>query len=449
MTAAESGVLIIRQVHKVIKGCCPSVFKLMAGLQDHRKRRDYQLTELVTGAIALFLFKETSRNSFNNDRCARFKANYFKVFGLRLPHMDTVDAFLRKLPPFELENLKAALVGGLIEQKVLHRFKLLGKHFTVAIDGTGVCGYEENDAGQTRLRKKHKNGKTTYSHYVVDAKLVTGSGLAISLASEWVANEPGRCFNKQDCEQRAFERLALKLKKYFPRLPLCLLADGLYPNKTFFAACKANGWQFVVVLKDDSLKTLQEDIKDVENKDRQSIKTFDTSNKGKTRTVQNYEWVTAPLSHGGHAVHWLCCTETVTAKGKDGADTPPVVSRFVFLSSMEVDKKNVRGIAGAGRMRWKIENEGFNTQKHGGYGLGHKYSRSTFACLKNYYQCLQAAHMINQLVEHSKNIVGLLGAQNKLTIKHLWKDMVSVMKIAVIETKDLELTNRYQVRLAG
>ena len=100
-------------------------------------------------------------------------------------------------------------------------------------------------------------------------------------------------------------------------------------------------------------------------------------------------------------------------------------------------------------MHWKIENEGFNTQKHGGYGLGHKYSRSTFACLKNYYQCLQAAHMINQLVEHSKNIVGLLGAQNKLTIKHLWKDMVSVMKIAVIETKDLELTNRYQVRLAG
>lgn len=59
------------------------------------------------------------------------------------------------------------------------------------------------------------------------------------------------------------------------------------------------------------------------------------------------------------------------------------------------------------------------------------------------------AHMINQLVEHSKNIVDLVGAQNKLTIKHLWKDMVSVMKIAVIETKDLELTNRYQVRLAG
>ncbi len=57
--------------------------------------------------------------------------------------------------------------------------------------------------------------------------------------------------------------------------------------------------------------------------------------------------------------------------------------------------------------------------------------------------------MINQLVEHSKNIVDLVGAQNKLTIKHLWKDMVSVMKIAVIETKDLELTNRYQVRLAG
>lgn len=449
MTAAESGVLIIRQIHKVIKGKCPSLFKLMADLTDHRKRRDYQVTELITGAIALFLFKETSRNSFNNDRCELFKSNYFKIFRLRLPHMDTVDAFLRKLSPYQLENLKAALVGGLIEQKVLQRFKLLGKYFKVAIDGTGVTSYDENDAEQTRLHKTHKNGKITYTRYVVEAKLVSSSGLAISLASEWVANESGRSFNKQDCEQRAFARLAQKLKKYFPRLPICLLADGLYPNKTFMKICKDNDWQFVVVLKDDSLKTLQEDIKDVESKNRHSIKAFDTCNKGKTHIEQNYQWITAPLSHGTYTVYWISCTETITGKDKDGADIDPKISRFVFLTSMEVDKKNVRNIAQAGRMRWKIENEGFNTQKHGGYELEHKYSRSTFACFKNYYQCLQIAHMINQLVAHSKNIEDMLDTNKKLTIKHLWKDLISVLKILIIEEKDLTLTNRGQVRLAG
>ncbi|RLC74380.1 MAG: hypothetical protein DRJ03_17950 [Chloroflexi bacterium] len=28
-----------------------------------------------------------------------------------------------------------------------------------------------------------------------------------------------------------------------------------------------------------------------------------------------------------------------------------------------------------GRLRWKIENEGFNVQKNGGYGLEHAYTR--------------------------------------------------------------------------
>lgn len=420
----------------------------MSSLHDQRKRRDYQVAELVTGAIAMFLFKETSRNSFNNDRCERFKSNYFKIFRLRLPHMDTVDSYLRLLPPYELEQLKAALVGGLIEQKVLHRFRLPGKHFMVAIDGTGVTSYATNDAEQTRSHKTTKNGTTTYYHYVVEAKLVTCSGLAISLASEWVTNEPGRSFNRQDCEQRAFERLALKLKRYFPRLPICLLADGLYPNKTFFKICKSNDWEFVVVLKDESLKTLQEDIKDVASKSRHSIRTTDLQNKGKTQVDRNYEWITEPLSHGAYPVYWLSCTQTTTGKDKEGKDTT-AICRFVYLTSLKVDKASVRNIAAAGRARWKIENEGFNTQKHTGYNMQHKYSRTTFACFKNYYQCLQIAHMINQLAEHSQNITDMLNAHKKLTIKHLWKDLISVMKIVFIEDKDFEAANRCQIRLAG
>jgi hypothetical protein len=445
MTAAQSGVQIVRLLHKAIKSKCPKLFEQMAALTDQRKRKDYQVAELITGALAMFLFKETSRNAFNNDRCEQFKSSYLKIFRLRLPHMDTVDDFLRKLPPFELENLKATLVSALIEQKVLHKFKLLGRHFTVAIDGTGVTSYEENDAEQTCSHKTSKNGKTTYSHYVVDAKLVTGSGFAISLASEWVANEPDRNFNKQDCEHKAFERLAQKLKKHFPRLPLCLLADGLYPNKTFLEVCRSNDWEFVVVLKDESLKKLQEDIKDVENKNRHSISTTDKRNKGNTNIERNYEWITEPLSHGQYTVHWLSCTETITCKDKEAKAT----TRFVYLTSMEVNKKNVRDIAQAGRNRWKIENEGFNTQKNGGYNLTHKYSRSTFACFKNYYQCLQIAHMINQLAEHSKSMTEMLDTNKKLTIISLWKNLISVLKMGIIQEKHLVITGRGQMRLAG
>ena len=298
------------------------------------------MAELVTGGIEMFLFKEASRNAFNNDRSERFRNNYYKIFRLRLPHMDTVDAYLRLLAPCELENLKAALVAGLIEQKVLHRFRLLGKYFMVAIDGTGTNSYAANDAEGSRSHKTSKNGITTYSYYVVEAKLVTSSGFAISLASEWVANEPGRSFKKQDCEHRAFERLALKLKKHFPKLPICLLADGLYPNQTFMKTCAQNQWGFVVALKDDSLKNLQQDLRDTENRHRHSTSTFDRQQNGKKHVAQKYDWVGEPLCHEGHNVYWLSCTETVTRKGKDGKETaPPVTTRFVFLSSMEVGKK--------------------------------------------------------------------------------------------------------------
>jgi hypothetical protein len=50
----------------------------------------------------------------------------------------------------------------------------------------------------------------------------------------------------------------------------------------------------------------------------------------------------------------------------------PPHSRFVHLTNLTVTASTVRVLSRTGRLRWKIENEGFNTQKHLGYGLGHK-----------------------------------------------------------------------------
>ena len=47
-------------------------------------------------------------------------------------------------------------------------------------------------------------------------------------------------YDKQECEQKAFKRLAERLKSFFPRLRICIHADGLYPNAPFFEICQAN-----------------------------------------------------------------------------------------------------------------------------------------------------------------------------------------------------------------
>jgi len=51
-----------------------------------------------------------------------------------------------------------------------------------------------------------------------------------------------------------------------------------------------------------------------------------------------------------------------------------------------------------GRIRWKIENEGFNVQKHGGYALEHTYTRHV-ASAKVFYLLLQLTHTLAQLIE--------------------------------------------------
>ena len=48
-------------------------------------------------------------------------------------------------------------------------------------------------------------------------------------------------------------------------------------------------------------------------------------------------------------------------------------------------------------MRWKIENEGFNVQKRGGYALEHAYTNHPNSA-KIFYFLLQIAHLLAQLL---------------------------------------------------
>jgi len=44
-----------------------------------------------------------------------------------------------------------------------------------------------------------------------------------------------------------------------------------------------------------------------------------------------------------------------------------------WITNLKPDQKNALSLALHGRLRWKIENEGFNTQKNGGYEMEHGY----------------------------------------------------------------------------
>ena len=56
-------------------------------------------------------------------------------------------------------------------------------------------------------------------------------------------------------------------------------------------------------------------------------------------------------------------------------------------------------------MRWKIENEGFNVQKKGGYELEHAYTNHPNSA-KVFYFLLQIAHLLAQLLYKSNLLKG-------------------------------------------
>ena len=156
------------------------------------------------------------------------------------------------------------------------------------------------------------------------------------------------------------------------------------------------------------------------------------------------------LEHKDTPLHWIeCKEETIATANVATKETCEVVSsRFVHVTNLEITSQTACQISDGGRLRWKIENEGFNTQKNGGYNIEHKYSRVSFQALKNYYQCLQIAHLINQLVEKSIAIAALL--DDTMGITYLWRKIL-VGFLLWIELDETEIVTikaqRWQIRL--
>ena len=426
------------------------MLSMFSGLPDSRKGqgKQYGMDEIIMGGLSLFLFREGSRNQFNNHRIdGYYMEHYRQLFKMRLPHQDSVKDVLCKLPDGDLEEVKMNCMSNLFEQKWLREYRLLNKYYLVAIDATGVVSFDERHCEHC-LTKKSKTGKITYFHYVLEAKLVTPDGHAFSLATEWIENPAGD-FEKQDCERKAFIRLSEKLKKQYPRLPVCILADGLYPYEKAFKICEENGWKFIFVLQDDSLKTVQEELTLTRIR-KPTVEFHNYTAKKGWCIKQEYRYQTSIEYHKKYALNWVQCIENKSKIIQREANIPipqPVISCFEYVTNIQPDKENVRAIAYGGRLRWKIENEGFNSQKCSDYELEHKYCRSSYNGLKNYYTLLQVAHAINQLIEKGKLITAILKDRQKETLKNIWNKLKHYMIFCnpVIITSSLETDNEIRM----
>jgi hypothetical protein len=96
-------------------------------------------------------------------------------------------------------------------------------------------------------------------------------------------------------------------------------------------------------------------------------------------------------------------------------------------------------IAEIGRMRWKIENEGFNVEKNLGYNLTHPFSK-TLQGLKNWFIILQIAHNLCQIVEKS-NLFQRFKINYFWTNYDLWSELLIEFRTYQINLQKIEEWN--------
>jgi len=289
----------------------------------------------------------------------------------------------------EIAALRPRLLKTLHRQKQLPDAVLLG-HLMLVSDGTGIFSSTQYHCKRC-LTQTHKDGTVVYMHNVLEAKVITWSGLALSVMTEMQLNPEDGQYDKQDCENNAFKRMLPCLKEQFPQQPFVHLLDSGYCNGPIFKAIEAILHKFICCFKPGSIPTLYEEALALvaRNPQNRLVQTL-SSKPHPVRRV--YTWVT-DLEYQGLRLDFIRCQET-----QNGATTT-----FAWLTDFHVGRDNVITIAQGGRKRWTIENEGFNEQKTG-YELEHFCGCKSLEAMTALYLLLQIAHLFMQLLACSNLI---------------------------------------------
>ena len=371
-----------------------------------------------------------------------------------LPVNKTLSHFLGHVGSAAIANVRTQCVRRLIRNKVLDAGRLFGR-FVVVVDGTGFLSFKERHCPHCLM---HRNADSVYYlHPVLEAKLVDLRGLALSVGTEFIENPLERALQpppdlatlteyaavKQDCELKAFARLAAQLKAAFPQTPLCVSGDSLYACGPALSICQENHWSYVLTFKPGRTPSLWEDF--------QGLLKLSPENRLHLTlpdgTSQHFRWVN-DLDYqddqgNRHQVNALLCEETSTGQNHT----------FAWLTDFTLRQNSVAAVAAqGGRIRCHIENQGFNMQKNSGLNLEHAYSTDPDV-LKAFYYLLQIAHLFLQMFERGSLLQQLAkeyaGSALQLfgSLKNLNQRLLECFRYFKLGGETFDSSARCQIRL--
>ncbi len=314
-----------------------------------------------------------------------------------LPAVDTIVKFLQLLDPEELKKILRKMFIDLERKKFISKLKTSDGYLLLAIDGVKIFSTERKIDHSTYC--EYKDGKKIYFQYFLEAKIISDDGFVISLGTECIEN-PTVKFDKQDCEQKAAVRLLERIAKEHPHFKFHILGDALYCNSTFMDLCEDKEWKYSFTFKGKTQypKLLEEIKYEFNNNQRDNVASYLIKKTENTNLDLELSWCDFSYNLGGHGERDLHYLEGKIVRIKNGVKK--VMTTFSYLVDEYIDISNAYRKFMESRLRWKIENEGFNFQKNNILNIKHSFSAVGHAG-QNYYLLAQIADIIIKLAYHA------------------------------------------------
>lgn len=386
---------------KVMFHYIPKILKYIDEIKDSRKRYDYSMRYLIMSEMLMFLSEGKSQRFTETAYTdTKYLENIHKIIkeeNQKVPDAEIYTDVFSRIEKEEINEFQYKINYHMIRSKMYEDSKIMGK-YNLILDGTRF--QKAHHEISKEWLSETKDGKTTWYLSMLDLKLVANN-MAISIMNEMIKNEDKKNENeteeeikkksdeqiKQDCELNASKRLIPNFRKKYPRLPVRIIADSLYPSISLINLCEEENIEYIFVLKDKKIPTLLKEFLTIVSMEEGHREIDNDEEKIKLILWEN------EIDYKGKKVNVI---RQISKNKKTGK-----CSIWMWITNRKITSKNVRKIISCGKLRDYIENQGFKEQKvTSGIDLTHVYSKNIKA-IQVIYTIIQITHLILQIIEHS------------------------------------------------
>jgi len=343
------------------------------------------VADALMAGFAMFSLKDSSLLAFDERRKTEAH-NLRLIYGMNQIPCDTqMRSIVDPVDPDQLRSAHNAVYGALQRGKALEEMCYLEEGFLLPLDGTSY--FSSNKLfSEACMIKESSQGQVTYYLQMLGAAIVhPGRAEVIPMIPEIISRQDGT--EKNDCEMNASRRLIEKLRREHPHLKIVVTQDAISPNGPYIRFLKEKQCRFILNVKESDHAHLFSRFDDAVNEGSAGELIFDDP-KIPDR-FHYFRWANGlPInaSHPDVLVNFLEYYEVTGDKTK----------RFSWVTDIVLTEENVYRIMRAGRARWKIENETFNTLKNQGYHLEHNYGLGQQYLSMNFVKLMMLAFAVDQ-----------------------------------------------------